>query len=248
MATLEPVAGAPAATAQIGTDRALVIADYHAGIEVALAIERGIEVESRAEQRRERLVDLVERTAPDRLVILGDLMHSIGDPGGRERDEIESLVAALPELPITLVKGNHDGAIEEWVPRVEVTDGTGVRLGEFGFAHGHTWPSRAVVAADVVCVGHEHPQVRLEDEVGGSRVERIWLRGPMARAPFAERDPDLDWAAPELIVLPAFNELAGGTWVNVEGQEFLAPFLPEGLGSGDAFLLDGTRLGDYRTV
>jgi len=52
----------------------------------------------------------------------------------------------------------------------------------------------------------------------------------------------------ELVVLPAFNGLAGGTWINVEGQEFLAPFLPEGLSSGEAFLLDGTRLGDYRTV
>ncbi|GAB3683353.1 metallophosphoesterase [Salinarchaeum chitinilyticum] len=248
MATLEPVPDAPAATARIGDERTLVVADYHAGIEVALAIERGIEIESRADQRRERLVELVERTVPDRLLVLGDLMHSIGDPGGRERDEIEALVEALPDVPITLVKGNHDGAIEDWVPRVEVTDGTGVRLGEFGFAHGHTWPAPEVVEADVVCVGHEHPQVRLADEVGGSRVERIWLRGPMAREPFVERDPDLEWSTPELVVLPAFNELAGGTWVNVEGQEFLAPFLPAGLASGEAFLLDGTRLGDYRSV
>ena len=248
MTTVEPVPDAPAATAWLDGERALLIADYHAGIEVALAIERGIEVESRAEERRERLVDLVERTRPDRLVILGDLMHSIGDPGGRERDEIEALVAALPDLPITLVKGNHDGAIEEWVPRVEVTAGSGVRLGDVGVAHGHTWPDRAVLEADVVCVGHEHPQVRLEDEVGGSRVERVWLRGPMAPEPFEARDEDLDWVAPELVVLPAFNGLAGGTWINVEGQEFLAPFLPEGLSSGEAFLLDGTRLGDYRTV
>jgi hypothetical protein len=36
--------------------------------------------------------------------------------------------------------------------------------------------------------------------------------------------------------------------VNVEGQSFLAPFLPDGLASAEAYLLDGTRLGDYRRV
>jgi len=248
MARVEPVPGTPTATARIGDERALLLGDYHAGIEVALAFERGIEVDSRAESRRQTLLDAVDRTDPDRLVVLGDLMHSIGEPGGREREEIEDLVAALPDLPITLVKGNHDGAIEEWLPTVEIGDGAGVRRGDYGFAHGHTWPSRAVLEAEVVCVGHEHPQVRLEDEVGGSRVERVWLRGPMAPAPFRERHEELAWSSPELVVFPAFNELAGGTWINVEGQEFLAPFLPAGLERGEAFLLDGTRLGDYRTV
>jgi putative SbcD/Mre11-related phosphoesterase len=248
MATLEPVPDAPAATTRVDGERLLVVADYHAGIEVALAIERGIEVESRAASRRERLVGLVESTRPDRLVVLGDLMHSIGDPGGGERDEIEALVDALPDVPITLVKGNHDGAIEEWLPRVEVTSGDGVRMGAVGFAHGHTWPARDALEAEILCVGHEHPQVRLEDQVGGGRVERVWLRGPMTAGPFRERDADLAWRDPELVVLPAFNELAGGTWVNVEGQEFLAPFLPDGLADGEAFLLDGTRLGGYRTI
>ena len=124
----------------------------------------------------------------------------------------------------------------------------GIRVGEVGFAHGHTWPARRVLEADIVCVGHEHPAVRLEDEVGGNRAERAWLRGPLDADPFREHyDEALDITG-ELVVFPAFNDLSGGTWVNVDGQEFLSPFLPDGLADGEAYLLDGTRLGAYRQV
>jgi len=101
-------------------------------------------------------------------------------------------------------------------------------------------------------MGHEHPTVKLQDSVGGYRVEKAWLRGRLDRAVLAEgcergldSFPESD---PELIMLPAFNERSGGTWINVEGQGFLAPFLPEALIEADLYLLDGTRLGAYRDV
>jgi len=250
MVSVEPVPDEPAAVAEGDGDRALVVADYHAGIERAIAVEHGVEIDSRADRRRERLLSLLDRTDPDRVVFLGDLMHSIGDPGGAERGEIEVLFEHLPAVPVTLVKGNHDGGIEDWVDGVDVTDSRGVCLGDVGFVHGHTWPAPAVIETEVVCVGHEHPCVRLTDEVGGSRIERVWLRGPLHREPFDQRPgaDDLDWRDPDAIVFPAFNELAGGTWVNLPDQSFLAPFFPEALDGADAYLLDGTRLGDYRTV
>ena len=247
MAAVDPVPDHPAAVADHDGGRALVVADVHAGIERALAAERGVELASRADDRRERIRSLVDRVDPDRIVFLGDLMHSIGDPGGAERGEIEVLFEALPDVPVTLVKGNHDGGIESWVD-VEVSDSRGVRLGDVGFVHGHTWPSPEVLAADVVCVGHEHPSVRLVDEVGGSRVERVWLRGPLRRAPFEDHVEALHWNDPDGVVFPAFNELAGGTWVNLPDQSFLSPFLPAAMEGAHAYLLDGTRLGDYRNV
>jgi len=249
MALVEPIPDEPAATADLGAERGLVIADVHAGVEAAFRSERGINLESRAEERRERALDLVERTGADRVVVLGDFMHSIGGPGGAERGEIEVLVESLPDrVSVTLVKGNHDGDIESWVEGVDVTDGAGTRIGDVGFAHGHTWPAPEVLGADVVCVGHEHPCVRLEDEVGGSRVERVWLRGPLDRSAFSDRLDDIEWSDPELIAFPAYNELVGGTWVNVAGDDFLAPFLPQGLADGQAYLLDGTRLGAYGEI
>ena len=253
--TLEPIPDEPAAVATLDGERALVVADYHAGYEAGIRYERGVEVPSRADARRERLLSLLERTRADRLVVLGDLMHSIGEPGGVERGELEVLFESI-SLPVTLVKGNHDGEIERWLEAadVEVVPGRGTRRDGLGICHGHTWPAREVLEAEVVCLGHEHPFVRLEDEVGGSRVEPVWLRGRLDPALFAERAAyaDLSWleggTPPRVVVVPAFNELVGGTWVNVAGQSFLAPFLPEGLADGEAYLLDGARLGPYRSI
>jgi putative SbcD/Mre11-related phosphoesterase len=261
---VEPVADEPAAVAALDDHRALVVADYHAGIELGLRRE-GVEIESRAGERRRRLRRLVDETDVDRLVVLGDLGHDIGDPWREERDEIADLLGAVTDrVPVTLVKGNHDGDVEALADDlgldVAITPSDGVRIGNVGFAHGHTWPAPEVLDAEVVCVGHEHPVVRLEDEVGGSRLERVWLRGDRdpepfrdyrgtASAPAGEPTDDGGGAADdELVVFPAFNELSGGTRVNVAGQAFLAPFRPDALVEGEAWLLDGTRLGPYRTV
>ena len=250
--TVEPVPDEPAAVADCGEERALVLADYHAGLETALRRD-GVEVRSRAADRRERTRRLLVRTEADRVVFLGDLANAIGSPGREEREELGDLLSALTaRVPVTVVKGNHDGGVEEvvddlGVDDVTVADGPGMRIGTVGFAHGHTWPSREVLSAGTVCVAHEHPAVRLEDEVGGRRVERAWLRGRLDPAPFVEHHGEVEIDG-DLVVFPAFNELTGGTWINVPGQGFLSPFLPEGLADGEAYLLDGTRLGDYRRV
>jgi metallophosphoesterase superfamily enzyme len=255
MALVEPVPGEPAAVADCGAERALVVADYHAGIEDGLRYERGVELRSDADVRRERLGALCDRVEPDRVVVLGDFVHRIGDPGRGERDEVAALLDALDGrgVPVTLVPGNHDGGVADaYGDRMEVTDPGGCRLGDVGFVHGHTWPDRAVLGAATVCMGHEHPQVRLEDEVGGGRAEKAWLRGRLRLDPFADHfdvaPASLGPGTSELVVFPAFNDRSGGTWVNVEGQSFLSPFLPDALDDAEAYLLDGTRLGAYRRV
>jgi putative SbcD/Mre11-related phosphoesterase len=247
---VEPIPGEPAAVVRTDGRALLAIADFHAGIESALRDERGVNLDSNADERREHVQSLLASVAADELVVVGDFMHSIGGPGGAERGEIEVFVESL-SVPVTVVKGNHDGELGEWAG-VHVTDASGARIGDVGFVHGHTWPAPEVLRADVVCVGHEHPQVRLTDEVGGSRVERAWLRGDLNPGAFAEHvdtpGPDVGAGAGDLVVFPAFNDLTGGTWTNVDGRGFLAPFLPEALGDGQAYLLDGTRLGRYDRI
>lgn len=246
MARVEPVPDAPAATASIPEGTALVIADYHAGIEAALRLE-GYELPDGGDDRRDRLLGLLEITDADRLVVLGDLAHFVGAPEGDELEELEVLRDTLP-VPLTLVPGNHDGAVANQLD-IQVEDARGVRLGDVGFVHGHTWPAPEVIGADLVCTGHEHVTVRLVDEVGGHRVERAWMRGSIDPAAFSDRseydDVSIDG---ELVVFPAFNDRSGGTRVNLQNQEFLSPFLPGGLRDAEAYLLDGTRLGPYEQV
>lgn len=252
---VDPVPGAPAATLDLGDERALAVADYHAGIEVGLRYERGVELDSNADVRRRRLLRLLSRTDADRVVVLGDLVHRIAEPDGVEAEEVRDLLDALDSrgVPLTLATGNHDGGVADVFPdRIDLLPTEGARIGDVGLVHGHTWPSSEALSASTLCMGHEHPSVRLTDEVGGSRVERAWLRGPLVREPFeaalADDTAEIAWQDPELVVFPAFNDRSGGTWINVEGESFLAPFLPEALASGEAYLTDGTRLGPYRGI
>ena len=247
---VEPIPDVPAATVETDGRRLVALADYHAGIEAGLSYE-GVELRSAAADRRERLLSVLANARPDRLVVLGDLGHAVGSPFEAERVELTALFEAI-EVPVTLVKGNHDGDLEDDLTAlsadITVTPGDGTVLGDVGFVHGHTWPAPEVLEAAVVCMAHEHPVVRLEDAVGGTRKERAWLRGPLAADAFADQyDRPLTVDA-DLVVFPAFNDCSGGTWVNVDGQTFLSPFLPEALGETEAFLLDGTRLGPYRQV
>lgn len=248
---VEPVAGEAAAVASIEDERVLVVADYHAGLESSMHRE-GFEVPSRATDRRATLLGLVERTGVGRVLFLGDLATAIGDPPPKEREELLALLTSL-DVPVTVVKGNHDGEIEAVLETADVdyelTPARGVRRADIGFAHGHTWPAPAVLEASTVCVAHEHPMVRLEDQVGGSHVERVWLKGALAPGPFRDYHGHTDLVIEgNLIVFPAFNDLTSGTWVNSDAQEFLSPFLPAGLSHGEAFLLDGTRLGDFSEI
>ena len=259
-ARVEPVADAPAAVADAHSTRALVVGDYHAGIEAGLRYERGVELPSNAAERRQRLVGLIDRTGVDQLVVLGDLSHRIGSTEGADAAELDALYSAVVEkrdVPITVAPGNHDGGLEElWgsLEGVEILPPSGGVVGEgaIGVFHGHTWPDPSLLSAEVICMAHEHPQVKLTDSVGGYRTETAWLRGRLDRGVMAEGvgcEPDqLVWADPRLVVLPAFNRRSGGTWVNVESEGFLAPFLPDALRAGELYLLDGTRLGEYQSV
>lgn len=253
MVSIEPIPDRPAAVVD-AAERSLVVADYHAGIEVGFRFEEGVELESRAPQRKATILELIDMTRPDRLIMLGDVTHSIGEPGGAERAELEVLFEDI-DLPVTVAKGNHDGLFEAFVEsspehfeRITVTPSEGACLNSLGIAHGHTWPDPTVLEADVVCVGHEHPCVQLQDEVGGTRIERVWIRGQIDPTPFESAYETVIDDPPELVVFPAFNDLCGGTWVNVPEQEFLSPFLPAGLDSGTVHLLDGTHLGNLQSL
>jgi len=261
---VEPVTDSPAAVIKYDGRRALVVGDYHAGIEVGLRYERSVELPSNAADRRERLQALLETTTVDRLIVLGDLGHRIGSTNEAEREELDALYTALVEesgIQITVALGNHDGGIDElWGDRdgVDVLPATGGLLGDtdetpgsIGLLHGHTWPDPSLLSADVICIAHEHPTVKLQDSVGGYRTEKAWLRGRIDRSVISagvDGDPSVSaWGNPELIVFPAFNNRSGGTWINTN-EEFLAPFLPDALVDADCYLLDGTRLGEYTSV
>ncbi len=229
-------------------DDALVVADLHIGIEEELR-ERGVQIPSRAEVMGRRLEDLADRTHSRRLIILGDVKHLVPKMASRERRDVYVFFRDLASAfdTITIAQGNHDGILKNIVPRsVRFRSPYGFREDEVGYCHGHAWPYKKVMEAGTLVMGHNHPAVGFRDEFGRREILPCWMRAPFVRK--TKRYPKLPR---EAVVVPAFNELCGGTPVNDVRAKFLGPVFREGLlGTDQAVLhlLDGTNLGRLADV
>ena len=168
----------------------LLVADWHLGKadvfgRFGLPIPAGD-----ADHDLARLEALLATTAPQRLLILGDLMHAPPTAQDAWPAALCDWLDGYPDLNVTVVAGNHDrvtaanlpaGLAERLTWRVEPLDEGGWR-----FDH-------EPVAADgqFVVAGHLHPTRHLVLGADRMRAPAFWLQ-------------------PEQLVLPAFGSFTGG--------------------------------------
>lgn len=221
-------------------DGNLIIADLHIGIEHGLS-KTGVKIPSQIQKMEDRILGLLSSTNSKSLIILGDLKHNIPRSSLQEYREIPELVDELSgRANVTLVKGNHDGNIERIVPGVEVVKH--LEIGDALLTHGHSWPEE--VNFGHVIMGHNHPCIEFEDEFGRRSREAAWIR-----TRFNEKIRDFYdlKMSPEVVIMPAFNDLISGNPFNRGGQkDLLGPFFKKetiDLTDAKAYLLDGTFLG-----
>ncbi len=242
--SLEPVHGEPALFA--GDISALFIADMHIGLEHELLLA-GARIPPKTGEMQERLLKSLKETKARILVIAGDLKHNIPVSSFREEREIPRLVDALFEVvdEIHLVPGNHDGGIQGYLPGdVKLHSNKGFVLGDYGIWHGHCWPSGEVMACRTVLMGHVHPMVMFVDGVEARSSERCWVRG-LWNYSLASKEYKI--LGEGFIMIPAFNDLCGGSRVNDLGQRKIGTVLRHGLANledAELYLLDGTDLGN----
>lgn len=243
------------------TETSLVVADIHLGIEWDL-YRSGINLPSQMEGRLDRLLGYIQANSPDRVILLGDVKHNVPQVSWQEKDEIPRFLETLAEYThVDILPGNHDGGIELLFNRqkdIKVHSARGAVIDGVGYFHGHTWPSPEILAASHVVTAHNHPTVRFTDAFGYSIVEPAWIRTRFNEDLLKSRFGSLDfenpmqWADPELFIMPAFNELCGGVPFNESTQEeLLGPAFSSGgikLEASEVYLLDGTRLGLLRNI
>jgi hypothetical protein len=256
MATV-PVHGSPALTIEVGREHVLVVADLHLGIEAELA-SGGVELPSQMPRVKEKLIELIQRQEPDRLLFLGDVKHNVPIAAWQEWRELPDFFADLAKLvQVEIVPGNHDGDIEGMVPpEVTIHDPKGLVLGKrqrVGLLHGHTWPNPKVLRVELLIAAHNHPAVEFKDKLGARTVESVWLRCKLEPSKFPkELQHAMKGNGPELLIMPAFSELVGGGIVNrAIPEELLGPMFKAGavrLNEAEAYLLDGTFLGTIGTL
>ena len=227
--------------------KALVVGDVHIGLESEFRA-KGLTVMSQTEKMRQRLLHLVDSTGAERLIVIGDLKHRIPVSSYQERQELPHFFAGLG-VRVELVPGNHDVDFADHI-RIDIHPAEGIRVGDVGLLHGHTWPAPEVMAAQTIVTCHNHPAVMLVDELGARHKEPAWVRAAFTEAA-KSRYPDVRQDA-RLIVMPAFHELTGGTAFNApEGGRLLGPLFSHGfvdVEGAEVFTLDGVGLGSVAAL
>ncbi|MDH4123785.1 MAG: phosphoesterase, partial [Thermoplasmata archaeon] len=183
----------------------------------------------------------------DRLLILGDLKHTIAFATRLEYFGLSRFFKSLAERysQIDVIAGNHDGGLQKHIPSdVNYHGSSGIAIDKVGLTHGHSWPSQGVMKSNKIVFAHIHPSVRLTDRMGTGNSVKVWLRGKVHRDRLMKRYPKI--SVEESIIMPAFNHLITGSPVNENKNPVSNPLMKSGfvnISDNHAYTLEGIDLG-----
>ena len=235
-----------------GGTTTLLVSDLHLGLEKEMA-KKGFRVPPYSMKIMDRIRSVSEEYRAEKIVVLGDVKHSIGKVEDIDWNVLPWFFDTLLDLftSVDVVPGNHDGGIRSLLPaRVRLHPAAGVVIGDeekVGVTHGHSWPSQEVIATRKIVMGHSHFRYEMKDRFGAKSREPVWLFAKYDIEELFERAgylPTLKGKG-ELVVMPPFNKLVGGKSINVPGGFNFGPVLSSGcidVAQADLFLLDGTRV------
>lgn len=201
----------------------IVIADLHIGLESALEADGLHFPRFQTEDMRESLIGIMDRYSPSRVVILGDLKHDFSRNVGQELAEVNSVLSLLKEsAEVCLARGNHDNFLVNIAFKLGIDVEDSFIIGGINMMHGHMKTD-----ARPLVIGHEHPSVKVFDEV------RAYVRLPCF----------LHFEEERILVLPAFSPLAPGTdFTSSYGSKVFSPSL-EGADLGKAKVYACSEIG-----
>lgn len=226
--------------------KVLVIADLHIGLELELS-KKGITIPPQLPLLERRIGKLLEQTKAKRLVLLGDIKHETAGISWSELWDVPEFLQRLKrKVKIDIVKGNHDGGIEDMAPAgVEVHEPSGFVLGDVLLAHGQAWPESAAAAkANTLIIGHIHPAIEFWSS-GARQAEHVFMKAGINQDALKTKYKSKTIALKNAIIMPTFNLLLGGTAFNSERFRPIGPLLGKIIEwkKAQVWLLDGTFLG-----
>lgn len=256
MSSLRPIGSEPALLLRRGRERIVVVGDLHIGWEVTLG-QQGVHVPSQTGKMLDRLKKIVEDEKPSRLVMLGDVKHSVTGAEIEEWRDVPDFFEALLKIVsvIQVVSGNHDGNLEPLTPsQIELLSSAGLALWDrFGLMHGHAWPAPRLLGCETLIMGHLHPAITLRDALGYRLTKPAWVTAPcdqkkllsgFLKAAHVKTDGGLQKTFAEkygmemrvrrCVFMPPFNDFLGGRPVNskhiekTHAGERLGPILRSG--------------------
>lgn len=268
---ITPLIPYPAALIKTGKTTTLVIADLHIGWEIALS-QKGIHVPTQTPKLLQKLKNLIFTHKPEKLLILGDVKHTIATAQTGEWHDIPNFFDELKKQTkeICVIRGNHDGNLEPLLPEnIKILPATGSTVGEVGLFHGHRWPSPALLKCKTLVMAHVHPIVAFRDPAGFRITRQVWVKMECNGTKLTEtllqknrikieksvegtlrKHYKIKPETAQLFIMPSFNEFLGGRPLNKRKPSGTARIVGPVLRSkavnmenAEMYLLDGTFLG-----
>lgn len=195
----------------------LVLSDLHLGLEGSMTAKGSYVPKFHFEDVIEDIEKARSRTKASRILLNGDLKNEFKQSSYSEKEEIKKLLEHLKRRfdEAIIVEGNHDKFIEK------IIEEEGLELNDYYiekgilFVHGDKRPEEFSddLEYDTIVIGHEHPALSLEDDIGISEKIDCILYG--------ETNEGKD-----IVVLPAFSNISNGTNINeVPSHKLLSPIL-----------------------
>ncbi len=189
-------------------EEVIIAADFHIGYEKGLE-QDGISVPNfQKENILNRLSTINEKYDPEMYIVLGDFKHDFGRSEDQEfREVLDVMDYLMEESSLVFVRGNHDNYLRNLTKlKGAPLHEDHLTLGPLYLSHGHN----EVEWEDLLIIGHEHPALKLRDEVGSLLKLPCYL--------FHEER--------EILVLPAFSPMAEGRDV-VSSDRFFSKVLKD---------------------
>jgi len=234
--------------------KSLVVADLHIGIEYEL-YKSGIKIPNQVKDMEKNINNLIKQTKAKRLIILGDIKHDVPGISVQEMREIpEFLKIISKKIRVEICLGNHDTYLKEILPEnIKLHGAKGFKIKNYGFNHGHAWPSKELMTCNYLIISHTHPTIQFIDKFGYRIVEPVWIKGKIDQEKIKEKYKVKKTGKLEVIIMPAFNNLLGGTPINIKttSDELLGPLLKNNfvnMNESEIYLLDGTYLGKLKNI
>lgn len=232
---ITPLPPYPAALLRVADQKTIVISDLHIGWEMALS-DQGIHVPTQTPKLLKKLLDLLFTYSPQKLLILGDVKHTVATAEKTEWRDVPDFFTELRKhvKEILILRGNHDGNLQPLLPEhVETLPATGLALNDVGFFHGHQWPSPSLLRCKTLVMGHVHPVVAFRDPTGFRVVRQVWIKAncdPVGLTKILlkkhevkiQNSPEttlqkhygIKARSSELFIMPSFNDFLGGRPLN----------------------------------
>jgi uncharacterized protein len=182
--------------------RLLAVADLHLGYAWTHRAQGQLMPVAQKDNVLERLKTLVTDYQPERLVLLGDIVHR-ALPVPALLEELRALMEiADGERELILLAGNHDKKLQQLLKQLNAGDAlrTEYIAGENVLLHGDR---PAAQSGGRYVIGHEHPAISLGDGVATSRKFPCFL------------------IADDVVTLPSFSSWSAHT--PFPSYEFMSP-------------------------